>query len=180
MSFEWITRQQWDRYAKRIEKANLRRFGKSLNFTSISRHAMQYIIEVRDNNILVREDWKSMMKQAGKTEKNPITNKAVVGEVFIRDKTKLPNGRKQFLILGVIDTDIPFDDETFYLISGFVWDGKPVVIIHHEGREQAAKNMAGERIDQIACDHRWRIPRLKTGEYIGNPTIEEITQDFFG
>jgi hypothetical protein len=62
MDTEFITHRQWDNYAKRIEKRNLRQHGSSLTFTGISRRASGFIVEIRAEGMIVYKGWRETMK----------------------------------------------------------------------------------------------------------------------
>ncbi len=62
METEFITHRQWDNYAKRIEKRNLRQHGSSLTFTGISRRASGFIREIRAEGMIVYKGWREAMK----------------------------------------------------------------------------------------------------------------------
>jgi hypothetical protein len=60
---ECITHAQWYGYARRIEKANLRRAGRSLTFSCIAAQANRFIIELYDKDtMIVRKGWRDAMK----------------------------------------------------------------------------------------------------------------------
>ncbi len=60
---EHIDHKQWEMYARRIEGKYLRKYGKSLSFSSIPIGARHHIIEYQiDTDImLVTEGWKQSM-----------------------------------------------------------------------------------------------------------------------
>ncbi len=62
---EYITYQQWENYAKRIERKNLREKGTSLSFSGIAMRANKHIICIEhDTNILiVKPGWRKRMKE---------------------------------------------------------------------------------------------------------------------
>ena len=66
---EFITYQQMDRHARRIEKKNFDTLGYSLSFTGISRFANPFIICLhpgRDDEhgeIEIRKGWREAMRQ---------------------------------------------------------------------------------------------------------------------
>ena len=62
METEFITHRQWDNYAKRIEKRNLRQHRSSLTFTGISRRASGFIREIRAEGMVVYNGWREAMK----------------------------------------------------------------------------------------------------------------------
>ncbi len=59
---EYVTDKQWCMCAKRIEKKNLKRHGKSLTFTGIARKANDFIIEIQEDCMIVRQGWREAMK----------------------------------------------------------------------------------------------------------------------
>ena len=62
--YEYIGKKQWDSYARRIEKRNLKTCGKSLMASGIARRARKYIIELRldTNSMVVRKGWRKAMQ----------------------------------------------------------------------------------------------------------------------
>jgi hypothetical protein len=62
MDTEFITHRQWDNYAKRVEKRNLRQHGSSLTFTAIAHRASAFIVEIRSEGMIVRKGWREAMK----------------------------------------------------------------------------------------------------------------------
>lgn len=62
MDTEFITHRQWDNYAKRIEKRNLRQHGSSLTFTGIARRESGFIREIRAEGMVVYNGWREAMK----------------------------------------------------------------------------------------------------------------------
>lgn len=66
MSEEVVTYQQWDIYARRLERKGLREHHKSLTASSISRAANHHIIEVQDDRktLIVTGDWRKSMRAA--------------------------------------------------------------------------------------------------------------------
>ena len=60
---EYISYKQWDHYARRIEGMYLKRYGKSLSFSSIPNGAREYIIETYAENdtMIVKVGWKQAM-----------------------------------------------------------------------------------------------------------------------
>ncbi len=60
---ELISGQQWNRHARRVERATLKARGKSLTATSISMAARHHIIEDRgDDNLIVTLGWRETMQ----------------------------------------------------------------------------------------------------------------------
>jgi len=66
MCTEWVSCKQWENYAKRIERKNLREKGTSLTFSSIERRAYPYVVEVRPDQkvMLVKVGWREAMRNA--------------------------------------------------------------------------------------------------------------------
>lgn len=62
---EYVTFREWDSYARRIERANLRRDGRSLSFTGIAARAQKHIIECQRGGMVVRPGWRQAMREAG-------------------------------------------------------------------------------------------------------------------
>lgn len=61
---ETVTHRQWDNYARRIEKKNLREKGRSLTYSAIARRANDHILELLDDKtMLVTPGWREKMKQ---------------------------------------------------------------------------------------------------------------------
>ena len=64
---EFISGRQWDSYARRIERANIKATGQSITFTGIARRAQSFIIEMLENDtMLVHKGWREAMKQEAK------------------------------------------------------------------------------------------------------------------
>lgn len=62
---EIVTHRIWDGYARRLERANLRREGRSLSFTSIAAQANPFIVELfSKDSMIVRKGWREAMKSA--------------------------------------------------------------------------------------------------------------------
>jgi hypothetical protein len=61
----WISIRQWNSYARRIERRNLRQYGVSLSSTAIARRAGASIVEIQTERMLVRSGWRQVMQQAG-------------------------------------------------------------------------------------------------------------------
>ena len=63
MNQEYISHKQWDHYARRIEGKYLRKYGKSLGFSSIPNGAREYIIEIYcdSDTMIVKRGWKQAM-----------------------------------------------------------------------------------------------------------------------
>jgi len=65
---EMITEKQFDSYARRIERRNLKLRGRSLTALSISRRANCFIVDIRnDGTLLVRDGWREAMRLAEET-----------------------------------------------------------------------------------------------------------------
>lgn len=62
METEVVTRRQWDNYAARIERKNLKERGHSLTRTAIAYRANSYIIEIREDTMIVRTGWREAMR----------------------------------------------------------------------------------------------------------------------
>ena len=62
---EFVTDRQWDNYARRIEKRNLRLYGHSLTFTGIARRANAFIVDIRSDQkgMIVLVGWREAMKE---------------------------------------------------------------------------------------------------------------------
>jgi hypothetical protein len=107
-------------------------------------------------------------------------SKEIAGELFVRNRDDL-NGRRVIMIGGIlqIDRSVQLLGEHFYYASGFMYQGKPLLLVHQEGCEDARKRFNGYRLDQIMCERRWRIPQIPNGQYIGKPTAVEIERDYF-
>ena len=110
-------------------------------------------------------------------------SKNIVGELFVRDRQHdFGKGHRVVMVAGVlrIDASVPLLGEHFHLVSGFMYEGKPLLLVSTDiGVQPAPEKWEGSRIDQIMCDRRWRIPNLKAGQYIGKPTVVEIERDYF-
>lgn len=62
-----ITKKQYDSYAKRIEKENLKKNGCSLTWVSILGHSKAILeVESSTNTLIVKDNWKEILTQAGK------------------------------------------------------------------------------------------------------------------
>ena len=46
---ERVSYRQWENYAKRLEKQNLKQHGRSLSFSSIASSARSFVIEIMDD-----------------------------------------------------------------------------------------------------------------------------------
>lgn len=68
---EFVTHRQWDSYAKRIERRNLRQFGRSLTFTGIACRANSYIVEIRSEGMIVRPGWRAAMQTEDEGASSP-------------------------------------------------------------------------------------------------------------
>lgn len=62
METEVVTHRQWDSYAARIERKNLKEHGHSLSRASIAYRANAYIIEIREDTMIVRTGWREAMR----------------------------------------------------------------------------------------------------------------------
>lgn len=62
---EFVTHKQWQSYALRIEKANLRDHGTSLSFSYFAKKARNHIIEIQDDRkgMIVTKGWQKTMKE---------------------------------------------------------------------------------------------------------------------
>ena len=60
---EYTTWKRWDGYARRVEGAFLRKYGKSLSFSSIPNGAKSHIIEMycENDTMIVKPGWKQAM-----------------------------------------------------------------------------------------------------------------------
>ena len=65
---EFVTNRQWDSYARRIEKANVRKYGHSITQSGIASRANKLIVDIQSdkNGMLVQIGWKDLMKQEAK------------------------------------------------------------------------------------------------------------------
>lgn len=63
---EMITGRQWDSYARRIERRNLKTDGVSLSAGSIKMRVRGYIVDIRlgEQTMLVRKGWRAAMREA--------------------------------------------------------------------------------------------------------------------
>lgn len=61
---EYISRQQFDSYSRRIERAYLKKNHHSLTASGIARYTIQYIVEIRDSGktLLMKAGWREAMK----------------------------------------------------------------------------------------------------------------------
>jgi len=61
---EFVTNQQWDSYARRIERANLRARHSSLTASAIARRASAHIVEIQPDHkgMFVRPGWHEAMR----------------------------------------------------------------------------------------------------------------------
>ena len=61
---EVVTWKQWESYAKRIEKRNLKAHGISISFSGIERYARHHIVEEYTDQkaSLVKKGWRDTMK----------------------------------------------------------------------------------------------------------------------
>lgn len=63
MDYEYINSKQWQSYAKRVERANMKANGQSLTFGGIASRANQFIVELRgEGTMVVRKGWREAMK----------------------------------------------------------------------------------------------------------------------
>ena len=62
---EFVTDRQWDGYARRLMKANLKAKHVSLTQIGISGGASSYIVEIRSDQkgMIVRTGWREAMKE---------------------------------------------------------------------------------------------------------------------
>jgi len=62
---EMITGRQWDSYARRIERRNLKTNGVSLSAASIKMRAREYIVDIRlgEQTMLVCKGWRAAMRE---------------------------------------------------------------------------------------------------------------------
>lgn len=63
---EVIKGKQWDSYARRIERRNLKANGSSLSAASITMRARGYIVDIRNDEgtMVVRKGWREAMRLA--------------------------------------------------------------------------------------------------------------------
>lgn len=61
---EFVTDRQWDGYATRIERQNMKNHHHSLTRTGIASRARSFIVEIRSyqNGMIVRLGWRDAMK----------------------------------------------------------------------------------------------------------------------
>jgi hypothetical protein len=71
---EMVTYAQWDGLAARLERRNLRRYGKSLTRGSISAAVDGFVLEVREDEkvLVVRKGWRAAMRAAAEPEPDPV------------------------------------------------------------------------------------------------------------
>ena len=64
---EFVTRKQWDGYARRIEKKNMKEHGHSITFSGIARNANSYIVEIEldSGGMWVKKGWRKAMREQG-------------------------------------------------------------------------------------------------------------------
>ncbi len=63
--YEAITIKQFDSYARRCERANLKQYAKSLTAGSIANRAQPYILECQGEDVLIiKPGWRDAMKSA--------------------------------------------------------------------------------------------------------------------
>ena len=58
---EYVSHNVWNNYAKQIERENMKQSGGSLTYTAIARRASGFIVEVRDDGMLVKPGWREAM-----------------------------------------------------------------------------------------------------------------------
>jgi len=63
---EYVTSKQWESYAKRLERKNLKENGRSLTFIGIASGANGHIVEIQSDNglMIVSSGWRESMKKA--------------------------------------------------------------------------------------------------------------------
>jgi hypothetical protein len=63
-SAEFVTFKAWESYAKRLERANLKRDGRSLTWSSIASRANACVLDVQADRggMLVRPGWRAVME----------------------------------------------------------------------------------------------------------------------
>lgn len=63
---EFVTDRQWDSYARRLEKKNLKERGESLTAGSIARRANRFVVDVRPDQkgMIVEVGWRLAMQDA--------------------------------------------------------------------------------------------------------------------
>lgn len=63
-----VSYHQWDLFARKIFKQNIKEYGHSLSFAGIQQNADKCILEIQpDYKIMIVTDrWKDKMRQAGK------------------------------------------------------------------------------------------------------------------
>lgn len=105
----------------------------------------------------------------------------IVGEVFTRNVGAPKHGRKKIMFCAVLEVEAnsKLEDDTFYLIDGVDAGDDLMFKVSIESAEKADKGYEGLRIDQVMTQRRWRIPRLKGGQYLGKPSPSEIERDYF-
>lgn len=64
LNTEFVTYRQWDSYAMRVEKANIKREGRSLTAGGIANRARFWIVEIQDDKkgMIVAKNWREAMK----------------------------------------------------------------------------------------------------------------------
>lgn len=62
METEFITHEQWDNYARRIERENLKKHGRSLSFSGIGRRASACIVDIQERGMVVQVGWRQVMR----------------------------------------------------------------------------------------------------------------------
>ena len=70
MKTEFVTYRQWEGYARRLERTNLRNRSESLTAVGISRGAEDCIVEIQSDRggILARAGWKAAMREKAAEE----------------------------------------------------------------------------------------------------------------
>lgn len=65
---ERVSYQQWQGYAKRLEKQNLKQYGSSLSFSSIASSANSFVVELMDDYeiIIAKPGWREAMAAASR------------------------------------------------------------------------------------------------------------------
>jgi len=105
----------------------------------------------------------------------------IVGEVFTRNTGEPKHGRKKIMLCAVLEVEAnsKLEDDTFYLVDGVDVGNDLIIKINVESAEKPVKAYEGLRIDQIMTERSWRIPQLKKGQYIGDPSPSDIERDYF-
>jgi hypothetical protein len=60
----FVKHATWDAYTRRVERANLKKYGESLSAAGISRRASHLILEIQDDRggMIVCGDWRKAMR----------------------------------------------------------------------------------------------------------------------